>query len=116
MGFRLLGRYRGSLSVIAIDDLAELVNIGTLFAFIIVCGGVITLHYTQPNLKRPFKTPLMPLIPLLGILSCGYLIIHLPAITMIRFAVWMAIGMVIYFFYSRNHSVLELNPQQNKPD
>lgn len=92
--------------LVAIDDLAELVNIGTLFAFIIVCGGVIVLHYTRPDLKRPFKTPLMPLIPALGILSCGYLIVHLPVITMIRFVVWMTIGMVIYFAYSRKNSVL----------
>ncbi len=92
--------------LVAIDDLAELVNIGTLFAFMIVCGGVIVLHYTRPDLKRPFKTPLMPLIPALGILSCGYLIVHLPVITMIRFVVWMTIGMVIYFVYSRKNSVL----------
>lgn len=92
---------------VAIDDLAELVNIGTLFAFMIVCGGVIVLHYTRPDLKRPFKTPLMPLIPALGILSCGYLITHLPAITMIRFVIWMSIGMVIYFVYSRKNSALE---------
>lgn len=98
--------------LMAIDDLAELVNIGTLFAFMIVCGGVITLHYTQPELKRPFKTPLMPLVPLLGILSCGYLIAHLPMVTIIRFVVWMAIGMIIYFLYSRNNSELALNEKQ----
>ena len=91
--------------LVAIDDLAELVNIGTLFAFMIVCCGVIVLHYTRPDLKRPFKTPLMPLIPSLGILSCGYLIMHLPAVTMMRFIIWMAIGMVIYFLFSRQNSV-----------
>lgn len=90
-----------------IDKLAEIVNIGTLFAFIIVCGGVISLHYTRPDLKRPFKTPLMPLIPGLGILCCSYLIYHLPIGTMIRFVIWMSIGIVIYFFYSCKNSALE---------
>lgn len=92
--------------LIAIDDLAEIVNIGTLFAFMIVCGGVIVLRYTRPDLPRAFKTPLMPLIPALGILSCGYLIAHLPTITMIRFGMWMTVGMVIYFIFSRKNSVL----------
>lgn len=92
-------------------DLAELVNIGTLFAFIIVCGGVIVLRYTHPDLPRPFKTPLMPLIPLLGILSCGYLIIHLPWLTMLRFIIWMCAGLVIYWFYGRFNS--NLNNETN---
>lgn len=92
--------------LIAIDDLAEIVNIGTLFAFMIVCGGVIVLRYTRPDLQRSFKTPLMPLIPVLGILSCGYLIANLPSVTIMRFGIWMTIGMVVYFIFSRKHSVL----------
>lgn len=89
-----------------IADLAELVNIGTLFAFITVCGGVIILRYTRPDLVRPFKTPLMPIIPILGILSCSYLIINLPWLTIIRFVVWMAIGLILYFTHSRYSSHL----------
>ncbi len=91
---------------IPMHELAELVNIGTLFAFIIVCLGVIILRYTQPNLPRPFKTPLMPAIPAIGALICAYLICHLPLVTILRFIIWMAIGIVVYFLYSRNHSGL----------
>jgi APA family basic amino acid/polyamine antiporter len=96
---------------IPMHELAELVNIGTLFAFIIVCIGVIILRYTHPNLPRPFKTPLMPWIPALGALTCAYLIFHLPGVTMLRFVIWMAIGMVIYFFYGRFSS--QLNIKEN---
>lgn len=93
--------------LIPINELAELVNIGTLFAFIIVCGGVVTLHYTRPDIKRPFRSPLMPLIPVLGMLCCGYLILNLPIATMVRFLIWMTIGIVVYFLYSRKRSILE---------
>lgn len=93
-------------ALVPISDLAELVNIGTLFAFIIVCSGVIVLRITQPNMPRPFKTPFMPVIPLLGIVSCGYLIANLPWFTMLRFVVWMAVGIVIYFVFSRTNSEL----------
>ena len=89
-----------------LHDLAELVNIGTLFAFITVCLGVIWLRYTHPNLHRPFKTPWMPWMPILGVLSCSYLIIHLPGVTLIRFVVWMAIGLTVYFLYGRHQSRL----------
>lgn len=92
--------------LIPIADLAELVNVGTLFAFIIVCGGVIVLRHTQPELPRPFKTPLMPYVPLCGIISCSYLIINLPIVTLVRFAVWMLIGVIFYFCYSKKHSAL----------
>lgn len=91
---------------VPIDDLAELVNVGTLFAFVIVCAGVIVLRYTQPDVERPFKTPASPLIPILGILCCTYLIVNLPWITLLRFIVWMALGMVIYFTFSRSNSAL----------
>ncbi len=92
--------------VVPLGGLAELVNIGTLFAFMIVCAGVLILHYTKPELPRPFKTPLMPYVPILGIISCGYLVCYLPIVTLLRFLVWMAIGLVIYFKYSRSHSHL----------
>lgn len=96
-------------ALVPIGDLAELVNIGTLFAFVIVCFGVIILRYKQPGLVRPFKTPLMPLIPLLGIVSCSYLMINLPWVTILRFIVWMLIGLVFYWFYGRFNSNLNIN-------
>jgi APA family basic amino acid/polyamine antiporter len=92
--------------LIPIDDAAELVNIGTLSAFTLVCGGVIVLRYVQPDLIRPFKLPLFPLVPLLGILFCVYLMLNLNKITWISFAIWTTIGLVVYFTYSRRHSVL----------
>lgn len=92
-------------ALVPMKDLAELVNIGTLVAFIVVCSGVIYLRYTHPNMQRPFKTPLMPLVPVLGILSCSYLILHLPWVTILRFVIWMTIGLLIYFFYSQKASL-----------
>ena len=89
-----------------IDVLAELVNVGTLFAFIVVCLGVLYLRYTQPDMERPFKVPGMPYVPILGALACFYLMIHLPWVTLMRFILWMVIGLLIYFAYSRTHSVL----------
>ena len=87
--------------------LGELVSIGTLLAFVIVCGGVIVLRRRSPNLARPFKTPLVPLVPILGILICGGLMAALPPDTWIRLLVWMAIGIVIYFAYGRTHSKVQ---------
>jgi len=89
-----------------IERAAELVNIGTLAAFTLVCGGVILLRKSHPDLPRPFRLPWSPLIPVLGILSCVYLMLNLPMITWIRFVIWMTVGMVIYFVYGRRHSVL----------
>jgi len=86
--------------------LGELVSIGTLLAFVIVCGGIIMLRYKSPNLARPFRTPLVPLVPILGILICGYMMTSLPWATWERLIVWMVIGLGIYFFYSRSHSKL----------
>jgi APA family basic amino acid/polyamine antiporter len=89
-----------------ISDVAELVNIGTLAAFVLVCAGVIHLRYTRPDLKRPFRTPFGPVTPLLGIVFCVYLMLSLPLVTWVRFGVWLVLGMVIYFVYSRLHSTL----------
>jgi len=89
-----------------IGTVAELVNIGTLAAFVLVCGGVIYLRYTRPELTRPFRAPLSPLTPVLGMLFCAYLMYSLPPITWIRFFVWMALGLIVYFSYSRRRSVL----------
>jgi len=89
-----------------IGDVVELVNIGTLAAFFLVSVGVLVLRYTHPNLPRPFRTPFSPLIPLLGAASCLYLMASLPLVTWLRFGVWLALGLLIYFTYSRHHSAL----------
>jgi len=89
-----------------IGKVAELVNLGTLGAFFLVCLSVIILRRTRPNLARPFRTPLVPLIPVLGMSFCGYLMISLPGLTWVAFTVWMTAGLLIYFLYSRSHSAL----------
>jgi APA family basic amino acid/polyamine antiporter len=98
------------ISIIAgfvpLGELAELVNIGTLAAFVMVCLGVIVMRRTHPDMPRPFKTPLAPWIPFLGALSCLALMAFLPMLTWIRFVVWLVIGMFVYFFYSKHHSKL----------
>jgi basic amino acid/polyamine antiporter, APA family len=87
-----------------INLLGELVSIGTLLAFVIVCAGILVLRYTDPQLPRPFKTPLFPYVPILGILVCLYLMSGLPWHTWERLLIWLLIGIVIYFTYSRHHS------------
>lgn len=91
---------------IPLGELAETVNIGTLASFVMVSVGVIVLRIRQPDLKRPFKNPWNPLIPVLGIASCGALMAFLPATTWFRFFVWILIGIVVYFVYSIHHSKL----------
>jgi APA family basic amino acid/polyamine antiporter len=86
--------------------LGELVSIGTLLAFVIVSAGIIVLRYTNPNAPRPFRTPMVPVVPILGILICGYMMVGLPGDTWLRLIVWMAIGLVIYFVYGMRHSRL----------
>jgi APA family basic amino acid/polyamine antiporter len=93
--------------IFPIQLLGELVNIGTLLAFVLVCAGVIILRRTRPDLERPFKTPLVPLVPILGILACFGLMATLPPETWERLAIWLVIGLVIYFGYGRKHSVLQ---------
>jgi len=84
--------------------LGELVSIGTLLAFVIVCIGVMVLRYARPNIPRPFRTPLVPVVPLLGVIICGYMMKSLPSDTWIRLIVWMVIGLLIYFIYGKSHS------------
>ncbi|WP_435590363.1 amino acid permease [Nocardia sp. bgisy118] len=86
--------------------LEEMVNIGTLFAFVLVSLGVLVLRRTRPDLPRGFRVPLVPLIPILGVLSCLWLMLNLSVETWLRFLVWMLIGMVVYFAYSRRNSLL----------
>jgi basic amino acid/polyamine antiporter, APA family len=85
---------------------SELCSIGTLFAYIIVAAGVIVLRYTRPDIHRPFKAPLSPALPAIGILLCGYLMMSLPLVTWFRFLAWLALGLIIYFGYSLKRSAL----------
>lgn len=95
-------------SVTPIDDIGKMVNIGTLFAFVIVCISVIVLRRKDPDRARPFRTPLVPLVPILGILFNGYMMFELGRANWIRLIVWLLIGLVVYFFYSRYHSKVQL--------
>jgi APA family basic amino acid/polyamine antiporter len=90
--------------LLPISALAELVNIGTLFAFILVSIAVIILRRTRPELPRSFRVPLVPVLPILSALACFWLMLNLPGETWLRFAIWMVIGLGVYFLYSRRHS------------
>ncbi|WP_055596541.1 amino acid permease [Streptomyces hirsutus] len=89
-----------------LTELAELVNIGTLFAFVIVALSVIILRRTRPDLPRAFRTPGVPFLPILSVCASLWLMLNLPAETWLRFAGWMVIGVVVYFLYGRSHSRL----------
>lgn len=91
---------------IPLSILAEMTSIGTLFAFVIVCGAVLVMRKTNPDADRPFKAPLVPLIPILGILTCLLLMFSLPAENWYRLIIWLAVGLIIYFLYGRRHSVM----------
>jgi len=93
-------------SIANISELVELTNIGTLFAFALVAAGVIILRYTDPDRPRPFRTPLVPWVPLGAIACCGYLMFELPAITWLRFFLWMVAGLAIYLLYGIRRSRL----------
>jgi len=93
--------------LLPIGLLGELVSIGTLLAFAIVCAGVLVLRYTDPDRPRPFRTPLVPFVPVAGILACFYLMSGLPVDTWARLVIWMAIGLAIYFLYGRRHSKVQ---------
>ena len=96
-------------ALLPIDKLSELVNMGTLLAFAIVCAGVWILRRRNPDLHRPFKTPLVPLVPILGIVSALYLIWTLPSLTKIVVAAWLLVGLLIYFTYSVKHSKVQID-------
>ncbi|HEX9285033.1 MAG TPA: amino acid permease [Nitrospirales bacterium] len=96
---------------------AELTNIGTLFAFTLVCFSVLVLRYTRPDLKRPFRTPFVPLVPILGMVACLGLIWFLPVLTWMGFLVWASVGLMLYFLYGYRHSkVGRRNQAMNKSD
>ena len=92
--------------LVDIGSLSDLTNIGTLFAFILVCIGVAVLRRTDATRPRPFRVPLVPVFPIIGVILCLALMLSLPVMTWIRFVVWLAIGLVIYFLYSIHHSKL----------
>jgi basic amino acid/polyamine antiporter, APA family len=89
-----------------INEVVELTNIGTLFAFVLVAIGVLVLRYTRPDHPRPFRTPLVPWVPLGAVVSCTYLMLQLPRVTWVRFGIWLAIGVVVYFAYGYRRSAL----------
>jgi APA family basic amino acid/polyamine antiporter len=92
--------------LLSLDTLADLVNIGTLFAFVLVAIGIPVLRRTRPDLERKFRTPLVPVVPILSVLASFYLMLNLPAATWLRFFVWMAVGLVVYFAYGARRSRL----------
>ncbi|KHJ38553.1 putative amino acid permease YhdG [Pedobacter glucosidilyticus] len=102
--------FMGFVSIFAgfvpVSDLGHMVSIGTLFAFVLVCVGVLVMRKSSPDLPRPFRTPWVPFVPIAGILVCVYLMYSLPGESWIRLAIWMALGVIIYFTYSKKHSVV----------
>jgi APA family basic amino acid/polyamine antiporter len=94
-------------SVTPIDDIGKMVNIGTLLAFVIVCTAVMVLRKTNPGQSRPFRTPWVPFVPILGIGFNGYMMYKLGWINWARLIVWLIIGLVVYFTYGRHHSLLQ---------
>jgi APA family basic amino acid/polyamine antiporter len=93
--------------VTPIDDIGKMVNIGTLLAFVIVCIAIIVLRKSDPDRARPFRTPFVPLVPILGILFNGYMMYKLGIWNWVRLIVWLLIGLFVYFGYSRRHSKVQ---------
>ncbi len=102
-------------SLIPIGILGELVSIGTLLAFVIVCAGVWIMRRRRPELQRPFKTPWVPFVPIMGILVSGLMMVALPLDTWLRLVIWLIIGMAVYFFYGRHHSRVQMARKQPQP-
>jgi basic amino acid/polyamine antiporter, APA family len=94
-----------------IDEIVQLTNIGTLFAFILVAVGILILRRTDPDRPRPFRTPLVPWVPLAAVVSCAYLMLQLPRDTWIRFIAWLALGLLVYLVYGMRRSELRRSVQ-----
>ncbi|MGK5506888.1 amino acid permease [Brevibacillus formosus] len=92
--------------LLPLSSLAQLTNIGTLFAFILVSIGLVVLRRTHPQLPRAFRVPFVPLVPLFAVLFCGYLVFNLPTLTKVGFLGWLSVGAIVYFLYGRKHSRL----------
>jgi APA family basic amino acid/polyamine antiporter len=110
----LLAATVGSITPIGI--IGTMVNIGTLLAFVMVCAAVIILRHTNPNQPRPFRTPLSPVVPALGIIANGYLMYSLGWENWARLFIWLAIGLVVYFTYSISHSKVQALPDAPEGD
>ena len=112
----LTGVFVASFAAVAsIDEMVDLTNIGTLFAFILVCAGIIVLRVKEPDRPRPFRVPFGLVIPILGIISCLYLIYYLPPTSWLRFAAWLNFGFVIYVGYGAVHSRLTGREHAERP-
>ena len=94
----------GMSATMSINEAADVCSIGTLFAFVLVAAGILVLRRTDPQRPRPFRTPLVPWVPLGAIVSCGYLMVNLPKEAWQRFVGWLVVGSIIYFAYSRRHA------------
>ncbi len=103
-----------------LSEIAQLTNIGTLFAFVIVNIGVVVLRRTRPDLERGFRVPFVPVFPIIGAALAIFLMTYLEGATWWRFALWMALGLAIYFLYGRRHSRLQqgevINPEAELPE
>jgi basic amino acid/polyamine antiporter, APA family len=112
----LTGIFVGVFAAVAsIDEMVDLTNIGTLFAFILVSIGIIILRRTQPDLPRSFRVPAAPVVATLAVLACLYLMLNLPGETWLRFVIWMAIGFVVYFLYGARHSRVGTAAAERRP-
>jgi len=100
--------------LVPVSDLGHMVSIGTLFAFVLVCLGVMLMRYKMPNIPRAFRTPLVPFVPIMGIVVCVYLMYALPVESWWRLAIWLAIGLLIYFIYGKKNSKLQ-HPDTTSP-
>jgi APA family basic amino acid/polyamine antiporter len=100
--------------LLPLTTLGQLVSMGTLLAFVLVCIGIIILRRTAPDLPRPFRTPWVPLVPILGALSCFVQMVALPISTWVRLVVWLALGLVIYFAYGARHSLVRRPQEQTQ--
>jgi APA family basic amino acid/polyamine antiporter len=102
-------------AVANINEVVELTNIGTLFAFVLVAAGILVLRRIEPDRPRPFRTPWVPFVPVMAMISCILLMYGLPGITWVRFGIWLAIGAAIYFLYGRRHSTLQQERSASGP-